>query len=99
MADLGTDDVVVHGTTTGDGLTVDTAQVGTAGEDVETIEILNRGSDELWARADGQDPGVDADGSHVIPAGNARVISLRPSGRAQVRLISATAVACSVTKV
>jgi hypothetical protein len=51
------------------------------------IEVLNRGTVEVFGRQDGVNPAVDGEDSFVIPAGSGVVLD-HGGGAAEVRLIS-----------
>lgn len=84
----------VHGTTTGDGETVDSVTINT--RPGTQLAVISRGGGDLWYTLDGSDPDVDSDGSYVrtmmLPAAIHRV----GAGSLVVKLLSATPVPFSV---
>lgn len=78
--------VVRHGT-----LTADTVETVALGADADTVEVVNRGEDEIFFRIDGTSPTVAGDDSEVVPAGTALEVDRRASGNATVKLVSSGA--------
>lgn len=83
----------VHPTT--NGTTSDTVTVGTARQDVETVEIINHdATTNLWVRwqSNGADPGADptdgGDGSYVVPPGFVKRLEFQTPGEVTVRVAS-----------
>jgi hypothetical protein len=66
--------------------TVDTVSVGV---DADFIEVLNRGTDDIYFRFDGTDPEIDGNNSEIVPAGTALEVPRKASGNAVVKIISA----------
>jgi hypothetical protein len=55
---------------------------------IKQVEILNRGSVEVFARTDGTNPAVDGEDSVCIPAASFVVLDVDSNSAASVRLIS-----------
>lgn len=77
-------------------LGVSAVDVVTLSADYAQVEVLNRGSIEIYARADGGVPVVAGDDSHVIPAGTALKLST-PGPTTVVQLIASATCPYSVT--
>jgi len=61
------------------------------------IAILNRGSDDIWVRADSINPTVGGDDSFVIPSYSWKDNIINSSGTStEIRLISASAISFTV---
>lgn len=65
--------------------------------DFGKVEVLNRGSADLWFRIDGTDPVIGEDDVEICPAGQWAIVDRSDlNGATEVRLISAAAVPYSV---
>ena len=82
---------VRHGETVG--YVVETVNLG---HDSDSVEVLNRGSFDLYFRLDGSDPVVDGNNSEIVPVGSALEVLRVASGNATVKLISEDDVKYSV---
>lgn len=69
--------------------------------DVERVEVISDGVEDLYFRVDKADPAVDGRFAYRLPKGivSSREVDIPTSGKTEVRLISSGAPTYSVTKV
>ena len=72
-----------------------TADTVTLAQDVQSVEVINRGTDAIYCRVDETAPTVGGDDCEVIPAGASLIIDT-PSSTTVIKLISTSATAYSV---
>lgn len=74
--------------------TVDTVGLG---RDFDNVEVMNRGTTELYFTAEGQTPTVGGDDCFVVQGGATRRVQPASGQPTQIKLISTAAVPYSVT--
>lgn len=83
-----------HGT-----LVAATVTTVTLDKDYDSVEVLNRGTVDLWLRVDGVDPVVAADDTYVCVGGGFVILPVPTAGSTDVKLISTGTPAYSVAGV
>ena len=74
---------IQHGT-----LVAATVATVTLDSDHSNVEILNRGTDEIFFTVDGAAPTVDGNDVEIVPGGSALQVAAPKKGATVVRLIS-----------
>lgn len=82
---------VKHGT-----LTSNTVATVDLGVDADTVEVVNRGTQDIYFRIDGTNPTVAGDDCEIVTAGTALEVTRKAAGNATAKLISTGAAAYTV---
>jgi hypothetical protein len=83
--------VVRHGS-----LTAETVETVNLPVDADTVEVLNRGTDDIYFTVTGTNPSVGGNDCEIVTAGSALEVNRKAAGHTTVKMVSESAVEYSV---
>jgi hypothetical protein len=78
-------------------LTANVVDTVSLSEDFDSVEVVNRGSAELYFTAEGQQPAIGGDNTYIVMPGGGVTMQPATNNLTVVKLVSPAATAYSVT--